>query len=189
LGRYETVGSVQNSDPLIAEVLGAIAYFVGRQKLVVKVLQDLDIDVCDVGKWGAAIWSQQGASDPLPASASSEAEEVWEAVQRARSRHAVAQHGTWGESDEWTYFLHGKGCRLRNISTGEVIDWDCPDVDAFDPYFFCEHLMWRLETEGESSLPEIRKRISDGSDGLRSITALIERMIGMGLINPDGTLS
>ena len=182
---------LENNDLLIVELLGAIAHFIERQKLVAQVMKELDIDLEDVGKSGATIWSQQGNQAPLsslPASASDEAKELWEAVRRARSRKPVAQQGFWGNSGEWVYFLHGKGCRLRNTLTGEVIDWDCPNVAAFDPYFFLEHLRWRLEMEEESSLPTVRKWVSRDPEGLESIIQLIDQMMEEGLINPDWTL-
>ena len=185
------VGLLENNDLLIVEVLGAIAHFIERQKLVAQAMQDLDIDLDDVGKGGAAIWSQQGIQEPLPplpASASDEAKELWEAAQRAQSRRPVASQGVWGDSGEWIYLLHGKGCRLRSTLTGEVIDWDCPNVEAFDSYFFLNHLRWRLETEEESSLPRIREWVSRSPDGLESIIQLIKQMIENGLINPDRTL-
>jgi hypothetical protein len=185
------VGFLESSDLLIAEVLGAIVHFIERQKLVVQAMKDLDIDLEDVGKSGTAIWSQQGSQKPLPplpASASGEAKELWAAVKRARSRRPVAQQGVWGDSGEWTYFLHGKGCRLRNTLTGEVIDWDCPDVKAFDPYSLVDHLRWRLETEHENSLPSIRKWVSHSPDGLDSIVQLLIQMVEGGLVNPDWTL-
>lgn len=184
---------LENSDPLIAEVFGAIAHFIDRQKLVAQAVKDLDIDLEDVGKYGAAVWSQQGNQEPLPplssTSASDQARGLWKAVQRARCRKPVAQRGIWGDSEEWTYFLHGKGCRLHNVLTGEVINWDCPNVEAFDPYFFLDHLRWRLETEEESNLPNIKEQVSLSSDGLESIIQTIEQMKANGFINPDWTLS
>jgi len=185
------VGLLENNDLLIAEVLDAIAHFIERQKLVARVMQELDIDLGDVGRWGSGIWSQQGTQEPLlslPTSASDEERGLWEAVQQARSRRPATQQGVWGNSGEWTYFLHGKGCRLRNTLTGEVIDWNCPDIEAFDPYFFLDHLHWRLEVEEENNLPRIRKWISRSPDGLESIIQLINQMIENRLINSDWTL-
>jgi len=185
------VRSIENHNSLLSEVLGAIAHFVGRQKVVAQAMQDLDIDLDDVGRWGAAVWSQQGIQEPLsplPDMSSDEARELWRAVQRARTRRPVAQHGTWGDSGVWVYYLHGKGCRLHNTLTGEVIDWDCPNVEAFNPYFFINHLRWRLETEDKSSLSSIRDWVSQSPDGLESIIRLVEQMKETGLVNPDWTL-
>ncbi len=178
---------------LITEVLEAIAHFIARQKLVAQVMQDLDINLDDVGKWGALIWGQQGTQEsfpPLPTSTSDEAREFWKALQRAKSRRAVIQQGIWSKSKEWIYFLHGGGCRLSNTFTGEVIDWDCPDVESFDPYSFLNHLSWRLEVEEEYSLKRIREWISNKAEPLEeSILELLNQMVEDGLINSDWTLS
>jgi len=72
--------------------------------------------------------------------------------------------------------------------TDEVIDWNCPKIEAFDPYFFLDHLRWQLETEDTSSLPQIRKWISSHPRGIESMMPVLEYMMGMGLINPDWTL-
>lgn len=173
---------------LIQEIYKAISYFIERQKLVVKVLKDLDIDLHDMGEWGAAIWSQQGlskASTVVTNSHLAQTDEFRKALLRARSKQPVVQQGTWSHGRNWIYFLHGKGCRLRNTLTGEVIDWNCPEVEAFDPYFFIEHLKWRLETEQEDSLPEIRKWISDHSQDFNSIIQIIDHMVSLGLITFD----
>jgi len=186
------VGPLENNELLITELLKAIAHFIERQKLVAQAMRDLDIDLDDVGKFGAAVWSQQGVREPLsslPVLASDEGKELWEAVRRARSKEPVTQQGVWGDSDEWIYFLHGKGCRLRNILTGEVIDWNCPNAKAFDPYSFLDHLHWRLETEGESILPRIKEWVSRSPDGSESIIQIIKQMKENGLINPDWTLA
>jgi hypothetical protein len=184
---------LEDNGLLINEVLEAIAHFIERQKLVAQVMRDLDIDLDDVGEWGSAIWSQQGVQEPLPSlptSASDEAREFWKAVQRAKLRRPVTQQGNWASSEEWAYFLHGNGCRLRNSLTGEVIDWHCPNVESFDPYSFLDHLRWRLEVEGEYSLKRIREWVSSRTEALEeSILELLNQMVEDGLINSDWTLS
>ena len=52
--------------------------------------------------------------------------------------------GYWGQANEWQYSLHGGGCRLTHTITGEVIDWDAPDLNRFDPYWFVGWLQWYL---------------------------------------------
>jgi len=60
----------------------------------------------------------------------------------------LPQSGIWrdSENNEWRYFLHGSGCRLTNVNTGEPIDWDCPDVNKYDKWKFMFHLMWQLSS-------------------------------------------
>ncbi len=66
---------------------------------------------------------------------------------RSRSKEylSATQIGHWGEGGEWRYFLHGGGCRLTHTVTGEVIDWDAPDLNRFDPYWFVGWLTWFLK--------------------------------------------
>jgi hypothetical protein len=53
------------------------------------------------------------------------------------------QSGIW--RDEWKHWAHGIGCRLTHIHTGERIEWDAPDLQAFDEGWFWNHLIWRME--------------------------------------------
>jgi hypothetical protein len=180
----------KNDLNLISEILEAVAYFIKRQQFVVQVIKDLDIDPIDMGRWGSGIWTQQGKQHPSPnlsAPTSDAATAVWEAIERARSRRAVNQTGKWGKSEEWDYFLHGKGCMLRNSLTGEEIDWDCPNPQRFNRYFFLEHLRWRIKME-KDNLIQIRKKAENSPNGLDFIIQALEEMVEAGLINRDYTL-
>lgn len=55
------------------------------------------------------------------------------------------QIGYWGENNEWKYFLHGLGCWLTHTITREPIDWDVPNPQVLDLFFFSRHLQWRME--------------------------------------------
>ena len=58
---------------------------------------------------------------------------------------SAAQLGYWGQDNEWKYFLYGGGCRLTHTITGEVFDWDAPDLNRFDAYSFMRWLAWFLK--------------------------------------------
>lgn len=60
--------------------------------------------------------------------------------------------GYWGKNNEWRYLIHGNGCRLTHTVTEEPIDWDAPDPQAFDSWFFSIHLKWLFNqtTEDET---------------------------------------
>lgn len=47
-----------------------------------------------------------------------------------------------GHWHEWTYFFQGTGCRLINDETAEIIEWEAPDVNTFDRYWFVNWLEW-----------------------------------------------
>jgi hypothetical protein len=182
---------LESNNLLMAEMLDAIAHFINRQKLVAEAIKDLNIDLNDMGRWGAVIWSQQGVSAPLqspPSSNLAETKKLWKALQKARYKNPVTQEGIWETKKEWNYFLHGKGCTLRNSYTGEVISWDCPDINAFNPHFFLEHLHWRLDVEDDNSLPMIRQWISHPSNETKELINIINQMREIGLINNNWTL-
>jgi hypothetical protein len=175
------------------EIYKSIAHFIKRQGLVAQAMHDLGLDLEEVGKYGAIAWASSAGKDKTPnfnldENASDETREMFDVARRAEARQ-VSQVGSWGETGEWEYFLHGKGCRLRNVHTGEVIDWDCPNVLAFDPHFFLYHLEWQLETGfREDELRHTQQWIQQHPKGLKSVITLIQEMIDNGLINPDLTL-
>ena len=67
--------------------------------------------------------------------------------------------GYWGQKNEWEYFLHGGGCRLTHTITGEIVDWDAPDLYRFDPYWFAGWLAWCLSQTGSFLQPEEAKAV------------------------------
>lgn len=52
------------------------------------------------------------------------------------------QGGIWRYS--WRHWARGVGCELVHINTGEPIEWDVPDLMAFDEIWFWNHLSWRI---------------------------------------------
>ena len=70
---------------------------------------------------------------------------------------SATQLGYWGKNNEWKYFLHGGGCRVTHTITGEIVDWDAPDLYQFDPYWFAGWLAWCLSQPG-SFLPPIDEK-------------------------------
>jgi hypothetical protein len=58
--------------------------------------------------------------------------------------------GKWGEN--WAYKLHGIGCELKNLSTGEIFDWDINNPLHFFEAEFEDHLNWRCLNEKDDIL-------------------------------------
>jgi hypothetical protein len=54
----------------------------------------------------------------------------------------VPASGTWGA---WKYMLHGSGCLLVHLTTGEPIEWDPPDLLTFDRFWLANWSAWYLE--------------------------------------------
>lgn len=77
--------------------------------------------------------------------------------QKLRCKYSQAPTtGLWGKHDEWAYRLHGIGCHLTHIETGEVIGWDVGNIKRFDMNWFADYLKWFVQYIPES---EQAKRI------------------------------
>ncbi len=183
------------------ELVQAIAYFIERQHLVAQAMVEMGLNLEEVGKYKSAAWVSskdadiskldqicKDATDPQTL-------ELVDVVKQAQVRQ-LSQKGTWGDKDEneWEYFLHGGGCSLINRHTKEVIDWDCPNVLAFDPYFFYRHLEWQVNVSGrQNQLGHMKQWIAQSSAQTSSIDALVDPLISElcdeGLIGEDWTLS
>lgn len=50
--------------------------------------------------------------------------------------------GVWNKYGQWKYYLHGRGCRLTNLISGEIIEWDAPHVTDFKPDWFLNWVNW-----------------------------------------------
>lgn len=51
-------------------------------------------------------------------------------------------HPWQGNWHEWSFHFHGLGCRLINNKTAEIIEWEAPDVNTFDRFWFVNWLEW-----------------------------------------------
>jgi hypothetical protein len=133
------------SEDLINEVIQAVKYFIARQQVVVEVIHALGTTPDEIALWGPGAWEPRG----------------------------IPQSGRGGPGGQWIYTLHGQDCRVENSVDGEPIDWHCKDIGlhAFDPFFFLEHLEWRL-SKGHL-LPSIHEFIESQPKGIRALVPLI----------------
>ena len=147
---------IESQEQIKEELRNALAYFIERQKLVAQAMIELGLDLNEVGKFKAAAWAsgpKTKNNEAINTMANFEeiedpyVRELFQVAKRASERN-LSQSGTWQdkENNEWRYFLHGGGCRLTNIKTGEPIDWDCPDVNSYDRYKFTDHLEWQISS-------------------------------------------
>lgn len=144
-----------------AELRNALAYFIERQKLVAQAMSELGLDLYEVGEFGPIAWMWNPQSDDInyrdvvnkqiENSADSRLQKMLQLALRSNERK-LPQSGIWhdNENNEWRYFLHGSGCRLTNVNTGEPIDWDCPDVNNYDAWKFMFHLIWQLSSSNRA---------------------------------------
>ena len=170
-----------------AELRDALIYFIERQKLVAQAMMNLGLDLNEVGEFGPVAWvsnpesensmSQKEINQQIEKSDNPRTQKMLQLALQASERK-IPQSGVWldKEKNEWRYFLHGSGCRLTNLKTGEPIDWDCPDVNKYDVWKFMFHLMWQV-----SSLERAGKLISTHNWASRSLEPLINEIQNEGL--------
>ena len=151
------------------ELLEAISYYIGRQKIVAQAMTDLGLDVT----------TKFNSKTPL------EGNELEKFKKWSEQRSKIPSRGTWvdKEGNKWEYFLHGEGCLLTNIETGEPIEWDIPQTDSFDPYFFHDNLFWQFKAESRyDKVGSVRHRLTE------LVNQLIEELIEEGKITKDYSL-
>ncbi|MBN8594454.1 MAG: hypothetical protein J0M33_22040 [Anaerolineae bacterium] len=86
------------------------------------------------------------------------AEQIMNGFALREAYEAIPFTGIWLDSDgkEWDYFIHGLGCRLINRISKEQIEWDAPDVTAFDIEWFINWVEWYVEDIAPSDIAFIR---------------------------------
>ena len=149
------VSQNESQEQIKEELRNALVYFIERQKLVAQVMTELGLDLNEVAEFKAFAWSSGAKLDKsdtqistaIPESENTYVKKLFQVAKQASERN-LSQSGVWrdNENNEWRYFLHGGGCRLTNIKTGEPIDWDCPDVNSYDRHKFSYHLEWQLSS-------------------------------------------
>jgi hypothetical protein len=128
----------------------ALKYFIERQKLVAKAMTEMGLDLDEVAEYGALAWASPDEKSKENYEKFAQSESIWHRkvyqVAKRASERKLPQRGIWRDSEqnEWEYSLHGGGCQLRNIETGEPIDWDAPNVNSYTLMFFERHLLWQM---------------------------------------------
>ncbi|NJN18004.1 MAG: hypothetical protein HC822_17900 [Oscillochloris sp.] len=175
--------STSAKDHAKAGLILALRRFIARQHLVAQALKDLGVHLDDLATHGSAAWQIPAAEylESVRAYAQTVLHdptmEMYYVLRRAQSR-ALPQTGTWHDCDGqlWTYFLHGKGCELRNPQTAEAIDWNSPHLQRFDLYFFSAHLAWQLEQAPyQAELAHLRAHIAQG-DFTQEVRTLLREL-------------
>jgi hypothetical protein len=78
-----------------------------------------------------------------------------------RKRPEVPFVGYWGENNEWKYRLHGVGCELTHIETGEPLEWDVYGLTTFDHFWFAYYVQWLFDAEPDN--PDCLRLIASGA--------------------------
>ncbi len=102
---------------------------------------------------------------------------------------SATQIGFWGESNEWEYRLHGGGCHVTHVDTREVIDWDAPNLQHFNPDWLADWVRWYVKnnTQDEAALLLSAMLNKPEEDYRRSIFEILDQLYRLGKLNyyPD----
>lgn len=85
----------------------------------------------------------------------------------------IPGRGIWQRYGTWHYFLHGGGCRLTNIISGEPIEWDAPHLNRFYVVWFVNWLSWAEQMNG----------VVDGVSD-KQINAIFNELVEQGFLKP-----
>ena len=113
-------------------------------------MTEMGLDLDEVAEFGALAWAFSDEKSMKGYEKFAESESVWHRkvyqVAKRASEMKLPQRGIWHDSEqnEWEYYLHGGGCKLTNVETGEPINWDAPNVNSFTQMFFERHLLWQV---------------------------------------------
>ena len=159
-----------NGDSLDQAFLNLVQIFVERQSLVLEAMEE----VCPSRLRLAGI-----SREIAP-------EAYWEEISRNRL-HDQPQLGEW--HGEWKYFWHGCGCRLKNLSTGEILEWDAPDLQVFDRHWFANWLKWKLARQDQDeSAAVVRSAVEASASNLEDfVFALFNHLHETGMIIQTST--
>lgn len=124
-----------------AVVLRLVEHFVRRQRLVLELIRDVRPHLLSAAP-----------------------------VRPPKEVMAATSKGTWGSEGEWRFHMHGLGCKMVHILTGEPLDWQPPDLKRFDVYCFQAWLGWYWDQlDVEPDVKGLRQRLESkgGGTGLK----------------------
>lgn len=150
--------------PSQTAVYKLVTQYVTRQELVLAAITELRPDILSLAK----------------------GETNEELLQMVKQYANVPQVGRWGPDKEWSYFIHGGGCRLIHTLTQEPIEWDAPNVRECDRFWFMNYLIWWLtQASSMDNEPEsLLKKWFDNNDEMlkRMVFETIDQLQKMGLL-------
>lgn len=136
------------------ELTKLVERFIGRQTLVLQAMEYIRPDLLVLSQYRNWPVVNQEAFNQF----------FWLAKLSVRN----PQSGIWNSN--WDYYIHGKGCRLTHLSTHEPIEWDAPNIDQFDLYWFANWLVWMMRQENTFPVD-----VMDSLSGINS-QEIIERV-------------
>jgi len=104
----------------------------------------------------------------------------------------ATSQGYWGPDNEWTYYLHGSGCRLIHTTTHERVEWNAPDLLCFDPWWLFYWSVWWLQAHASDprtqtllALLKIDRSLTYKNEELRRVMFdILQQLQQMGGLRP-----
>ncbi len=145
-------------------IFATILKYVERQKIALEAIIDLRPDI-----W--ILTSGENLNEEL--------------IKRTEVSVHTPQSGHWGTGKEWSYFIHGLGIRLLHTITQEPIEWDAPDINTFDRYWFVNYVEWLLNQHSEEqTLSTIRTSLVKNGDTMQAnIFQILDQLVLAGILS------
>ena len=162
------------SEEFLETVRNLVAYYVLRQQLVVLAMLDLNtINLSKVGELNIV---------PYLKPFRERRRKRWEAMSNTPNAEEVPESLIW--KGDWKHGVHGAGCLLVNLRTGEPIEWDGPDPNEFRIDWFMNNLIWRLKNESEDPyIKACNDWLSSQQTNVDTVKKAIFRLIEKGVLN------
>jgi hypothetical protein len=162
------------SEEFLEIVRNLAAYYVLRQQLVVLAMLDLNtINLSKVGELNIV---------PYVKTFKERRRKKGEARSNGHDIEEAPESLIW--KGDWKHGVHGAGCLLLNLRTGEPLEWDGPDPNEFRIDWLMNNLIWRLKNEPED--PYIKAcndwLLSQQTD-TNTVKKAIFRLIEKGILN------
>jgi hypothetical protein len=160
-------------DELSSSTLRLVHRFVKRQEVVAHAIGELRPD-----------WMLRVRLD------NDNESQVTELLRAVRKHAKTPQMGYWGKNKEWKYRLHGAGCELTNIETGEPLEWDVYGLTTFDRFWFAYYVLWLFNAEPDN--PDSLGLIASGATRDRHelfvfIATILDALVEEHLLTTDGS--
>jgi hypothetical protein len=174
-------------NPYLIALLRLVTRFVSRQSLPREVLVEKRPDLLVLAtalsqtERLVPVSGQSGQGAAIPSSADS----TTSTSQPRASSVSGSSHGRWGPNGEWSFFIHGLGCVIRNRVTGEPIEWDGPNLSRFDQYWFHNWLEWAIAHDPDREDTSIVAAHLRGNHGERErlVFGLLDELARAGALN------
>src|SRR5690606_25287156 len=92
-----------------------------------------------------------------------------EYIRLSRQYADVPETGRW--RGEWDYRVNGMGILLTHTTTREPIEWDAPDTQRFDRFWFLNFVEWHLShSADDEAVYVVRNSVRQYNGKLREFT-------------------